>query len=185
MIEVKKVKEDVKEKIEEKESEEESEEESELESEEESELESDEESELESEEENEEIKIVEDKHIRTETKITKKMYKECFECKEEKEICNFRKHARGHRKKCNECIDYVPKVCVDCDIKVAQKSTRCNPCNYKYRITNDKNRKIKNRPSLEKLEEMVKKMSYVAVGKKYGVSDNSIRKWIRNMKKVK
>ena len=39
------------------------------------------------------------------------------------------------------------------------------------------NRKIVNRPSLKELKDDVSKMSYVAVGKKYGVSDNAIRKW--------
>jgi len=35
-----------------------------------------------------------------------------------------------------------------------------------------------NRPSYEKLKRDVELMGYVATGKKYGVSDNSIRKWL-------
>ena len=34
------------------------------------------------------------------------------------------------------------------------------------------------RPSKEQLLQEVKESSYLSVGKKYGVSDNSIRKWI-------
>jgi hypothetical protein len=40
------------------------------------------------------------------------------------------------------------------------------------------NRKVKNRPSKETILEMLKTESFVSVGKKYGVSDNAIRKWI-------
>jgi len=36
------------------------------------------------------------------------------------------------------------------------------------------------RPSKEELENMLKDTSYVAVGKKYGVSDNSVRKWAKS-----
>src|SRR5205807_10527855 len=35
------------------------------------------------------------------------------------------------------------------------------------------------RPSYEQLIEAVATMSFVAVGRKYGVSDNAVRKWIR------
>jgi len=51
-------------------------------------------------------------------------------------------------------------------------SIRC--CNY--------SRRKPNRPSLEQLEKDVSKMTMCAVGRKYGVSDNAIRKWIRQYK---
>ena len=35
------------------------------------------------------------------------------------------------------------------------------------------------RPSYEQLMEDVRTMSMLAVGRKYGVSDNAVRKWIR------
>ena len=40
----------------------------------------------------------------------------------------------------------------------------------------------KDRPTLFQLETDLKSMSYVQVGKKYGVSDNCIRKWVRKYK---
>jgi len=40
-------------------------------------------------------------------------------------------------------------------------------------------RKIINRPSKETLLEELKTMNYVALGKKYNVSDNAIRKWLK------
>ena len=39
-------------------------------------------------------------------------------------------------------------------------------------------RKVK-RPSYDELMANVASMSFLAVGRKYGVSDNAIRKWIR------
>ena len=39
-------------------------------------------------------------------------------------------------------------------------------------------RKVK-RPSYDKLKRDVELMGYVGTGKKYGVSDNSIRKWLK------
>ncbi len=44
-------------------------------------------------------------------------------------------------------------------------------------------RKVKNRPTHETILEDLKTMSYVAVGKKYGVSDNAIRKWLKSYSK--
>ncbi len=35
------------------------------------------------------------------------------------------------------------------------------------------------RPSYEKLLEEIEEMGYSAVGRKYGVSDNAVRKWVR------
>lgn len=42
-------------------------------------------------------------------------------------------------------------------------------------------RKIE-RPTLEQLLKDIEDTNYVQTGKKYGVSDNSIRKWIKNYK---
>lgn len=44
---------------------------------------------------------------------------------------------------------------------------------------NYKKRKIKDRPSKEQLFREVEDVGYVRAGKKYGVSDNAIRKWIK------
>ena len=40
-------------------------------------------------------------------------------------------------------------------------------------------RKVKNRPSKEELSQMISEMSYVAIGKKYDISDNAVRKWAK------
>ena len=40
--------------------------------------------------------------------------------------------------------------------------------------------KRKNRPNAEELEKLVNEMPMTKIGKKYGVSDNAIRKWCRS-----
>jgi hypothetical protein len=40
-------------------------------------------------------------------------------------------------------------------------------------------RKVVNRPSKEELQEMLSLMSWCAIGRKYKVSDNAVRKWAR------
>jgi len=49
----------------------------------------------------------------------------------------------------------------------------CEPCQKK-------SIRIVERPSYDILLNEVKELGYVKVGKKYGVSDNSIRKWLKN-----
>jgi Zn finger protein HypA/HybF involved in hydrogenase expression len=57
--------------------------------------------------------------------------------------------------------------------KIKKEYKKKDPKEYKA-----KNRKIE-RPPYDKLKKEVGKMGYSAVGRKYGVSDNSIRKWLR------
>ena len=55
-----------------------------------------------------------------------------------------------------------------------KKSKICNTC----RSIN--NRVVKERPRYDILLKDINELGYVGTGKKYGVSDNSIRKWIKN-----
>jgi hypothetical protein len=71
--------------------------------------------------------------------------------------------------------------CVDCGCDVAIRSKRCGSCENKKRLKQSIETN-KNRPTLSQLETDLKSMSYVQIGKKYGVSDNCIRKWIRKFK---
>jgi len=45
-------------------------------------------------------------------------------------------------------------------------------------------RKVKERPSLDELNKMLETTSYRAIGRKYGVSDNAIRRWVEMYKKL-
>jgi len=62
--------------------------------------------------------------------------------------------------------------CVDCKIEVCYGSKRCSKC---FSL---KQRKVE-RPSIEQIKSDLSIMSYASVGKKYGVSDNCIRKWLK------
>ena len=55
-----------------------------------------------------------------------------------------------------------------------------SPKFYKEKCSEYKQlRKVKNRPSKEELEKMLKETNYSAVGRVYGVSDNAVRKWAK------
>lgn len=99
--------------------------------------------------------------------------------------------------------------CIDCGERCSNKNGRCNKCNLIKRKANKKLKEIfcpqcgreysgqgnmcrkcyneKNRivirPPYQQLLQEIKESSYVAVGRKYGVSDNAIRKWIRSYEK--
>jgi hypothetical protein len=67
------------------------------------------------------------------------------------------------------------KYC-ECGNIIQIGSNSCSKClSYKRRIAE--------RPPLEQLLKEVEELGYSATGRKYGVSDNAIRKWIKNYKK--
>lgn len=57
--------------------------------------------------------------------------------------------------------------------EVYQKNNNCKTCHHKNR------RIIKNRPSKETILKELETSNYTQLGKKYGVSDNTIRKWLK------
>jgi len=61
-----------------------------------------------------------------------------------------------------------------CGKKIHKRSKTCIKC-----ASLKQKRKVENRPSKEELLKMIQETSYVQVGKKYGVSDNAIRKWLK------
>lgn len=66
----------------------------------------------------------------------------------------------------------VPNVC-DCGSLILKGSKSCIKCKGL------KKRKV-NRPPMEILLKDIDELGYRATGRKYGVSDNAIRKWIKN-----
>jgi len=64
-------------------------------------------------------------------------------------------------------------ICEGCGKTKQSRSKICRDC---YNILK---RKIKERPSKEQLLKEIKETNYCAVGKKYGVSDNAVRKWLK------
>lgn len=53
----------------------------------------------------------------------------------------------------------------------------------KMRESHIKQRKVKNRPSLEEIEKLKQEMPMTKIGEMFGVSDNAVRKWIKQYKK--
>jgi hypothetical protein len=76
------------------------------------------------------------------------------------------------------CNNGLGKRCKNCGTKIRSKSTLCKRCSLLPSNCKRK-RKVENRPSLRKLLCEVKRCGYVRIGKKYGVSDNAVRKWIQ------
>jgi predicted small secreted protein len=77
-------------------------------------------------------------------------------------------HCRGYKKSNKDNKNYCK-----CGKEIYKSSKMCLDCNSK------KSRKVE-RPSYIKIISDIEEIGYTATGRKYGVSDNSIRKWIRN-----
>ena len=65
-------------------------------------------------------------------------------------------------------------ICVQCGVnEVYEKGGICRVC------SNFNQRKVAERPSREELKNLIRKQSFLEIGRLYGVSDNSIRKWCK------
>lgn len=69
--------------------------------------------------------------------------------------------------------------CVDCNVQILKNSTRCIKCANK--LKRSRNAKI-SWPSIEELLKMVGESSFCSVARRLGVSDNAVRKHIKNNK---
>ena len=76
-----------------------------------------------------------------------------------------------------EIKDKVNKEC-KCGSKILKESKMCQAC-FKFSL-----RKVE-RPPYEELKREIKEFGYKSTGKKYNVSDNCIRKWIKYYDKIK
>lgn len=65
------------------------------------------------------------------------------------------------------------QLCPDCSKTIGKLSKLCINC------TTKKRRKIKDRPTIAVLKKQIAKLGYCGTGRKYGVSDNAIRKWMK------
>ncbi len=82
-------------------------------------------------------------------------------------------HCRSSKKR-----NYIKKrYYCSCGNEISKDANKCRDCYEKAQ------RKVKNRPSYEQLIKEIEETNYVQVGKKYDVSDNAIRKWVKNYEK--
>lgn len=65
--------------------------------------------------------------------------------------------------------------------KRIQKRNKTKLCRKCYREEYPPPRKVSNRPSLDALIQEIKQVGFRATGRKYGVSDNAVRKWLKRM----
>lgn len=63
--------------------------------------------------------------------------------------------------------------CRNCNIEIYPKSKMCKQCYNKSK------RKVKNRPSNEILLDEIQQFGYSKTGRKYGVSGNAVKKWLK------
>jgi hypothetical protein len=71
----------------------------------------------------------------------------------------------------NQQNEKTINYCVDCGKEIDRGATRCVICQ------GIKNRKVSNRPTREELKQLIRNYPFVQIGRQFGVSDNTIRKW--------
>lgn len=65
------------------------------------------------------------------------------------------------------------KLCLLCGKNIHWTSDYCEECMHIVQ------RKVANRPSRERLKELIRSTSFIKIASLYGVSDNAIRKWCK------
>lgn len=96
--------------------------------------------------------------------IDNSLLKSSYNEERAKEIDNLVEQVKTHK------IYY----CIDCGVEVYDASSkRCPICAAKQR------RKVPERPNREELKKLIRSTPFVQIAKKYGVSDNAIRKWCK------
>jgi hypothetical protein len=103
----------------------------------------------------------------------------CHNCHSEVHGENIKiKIPKGYYDKCNlklkELNNHFKNTCVNCGTEIDYKATRCKDCH----VNNVRSRRL-NKPSKEDLEVLIYNKPFTEIGRMYGVSDNTIRKWCK------
>ena len=67
----------------------------------------------------------------------------------------------------------VQSYCIDCGCKISKDAVRCSKCDHLQQ-----RRAV--RPSRNELKQLIRTKSFTAIGRQYGVTDNTIRKWCQS-----
>ena len=82
------------------------------------------------------------------------------------------KNNKNRIKKVSSNNIIISNYCVDCGKEISHGAIRCPECHALY------SRKVE-RPSAEQLSKELWETNFTQVGKKYGVTDNTVRKWCK------
>lgn len=63
--------------------------------------------------------------------------------------------------------------CCDCGCVIDKTATRCIPCAARQR------RRVEDRPTGYELAQLIAELGFSGVGRKFGVTDNAVRKWCK------
>ena len=89
----------------------------------------------------------------------------CPNCNQQLDTTNGKNIKKTSRKK--------HYYCIDCGKEISAKSTRCQECYSKKRVTPPQDMLV----SREELKNLIRNKSFVQIGKDFGVTDNAVRKW--------
>lgn len=67
----------------------------------------------------------------------------------------------------------IHTYCIKCGKEITSGALYCKECSY------EQERKVLDRPSWKELKDMIRTTPFTQIGKKYGVTDNTIRKWCK------
>lgn len=84
--------------------------------------------------------------------------------------CNTQLETTNGKNKAHK--EHTINYCIDCGKPIGQSSLRCCECNYKYQ--SQLHQCIVSR---DELKQLIRTTPFLQIGKKFGVSDNAIRKW--------
>jgi predicted RNA-binding Zn-ribbon protein involved in translation (DUF1610 family) len=101
----------------------------------------------------------------------------CPNCHEQETVAQFHPHAHLN------LFQSTPKVpCPGCGKPKQVNAQLCSGCWAKAK--KPARRKVKDRPSFVELTELLKTETKIAIGKVYGVTDTTIRNWLKDYRKV-
>ena len=110
------------------------------------------------------------KEVRKCDLVCKNCHAEIHDNREQRE--EILRHQKEREKRLTKVVE-----CIYCKTQFKQTKNKQKYCSHKcYRIQNSYGTKI---PAKSELKKLVAKESWVALGRKFGVSDNAVRKWAK------